>query len=887
MKLFSTCIIAFLLFTTNTFSQSITELILPRYIQGTGNFNPADDRKTPFACRLKIEGLTANKTYRYTTGFVDDPGNPSSEGHTIHIDAAGNFVRTENPDFISGYGEFTTDASGSYTGWFMAEVNHAFLFFPYPGSFVYFRVRLNDGDGGTSTVHYLTTTNQITTINFGPTPDDGTALRSTAATSGIAKNFVMLWDDATDRPVCGSVIESDGVDNTIANGYADFYTDFVNGQNKTWGVIIPNNLASGIKKIAQYNLTDGAETGVKTSADGSWAKAGGGSASTANADGGLASVIVLDGSIITLGAAVQQPQTITFVPLTAKTYGNADLDPGATASSTLPVTYTSSNLAVATIVNGNTIHIVGAGTTDITAEQAGSTDYSAAAPVVRSLTVNPAPLTITAENKEKVQGDPLPAFTIIYDGFVNGDDAGDLTTPPIASTTATASSGAGDYPITISGATATNYTITHVPGNLKVTASRQQQTIALGPLVPKTYGDADFAPATASSGLQVFYTSDNPAVATVVNNKIHIVGAGTAMIKASQPGDINYEAAVDVSELLTVKKASLIIKAENKSRLFGQPNPELTIAYTGFVNNESKTTLTTQPTISTTAIASSQPGNYPIKVEGAAAANYDITYENGTLTVNPLPAQTITFDALPVKRYGDGDFVTAATASSGLAVSYSSSNTSVATVVNGMIHITGAGTTNITASQPGNAFNAPAPDVIRTLTVQKANLEIRVADTVKMEGQRNPDLEIKYNGFVNGENVSNLITPAVVSTTATTNSVAGKYPILVTGATSNNYAIAQLSATLRILPPQGSSEDNINAYLSSPGQLKVNIYSVEAGKAGIQLFDQHGTRLLQVNVTLVKGHSSYQLPVGNVVPGIYHVRVSGPAFLLKTKVVIR
>jgi len=746
---------------------------------------------------------------------------------------------------------------------------------------------LNDGNGGTNTVHYLTSTNQITTINFGATPDDGTALRSTPATSGIAKNFVMLWDDATDRPVCGSVIESDGVANTVANGYADFYADFVNSQNKTWGVIIPNNLASGIKKIAQYNLTDGAETGAKTSADGSWAQAGGGAASTANASGGLSSVIVLDGSIITLGASVQQPQTITFDPFTAKTYGDADLNPGATASSTLPITYASSNQAVATIINGNTIHIIGAGTTDITAAQAGNTDYSAAMPVVRTLTVNPAALTITAEDKEKVQGDPLPLFTIIYNGFVNGDDAGDLTTPPVASTAATAASGAGDYPITVSGATAINYAITHVAGNLKITAAKQQQTITFGPLAPKKYGDADFVPATASSGLQVTYTISDPAVATVVNNKIHITGVGTTTITASQGGSANYEAAADVSQSLTVNKAPLTIKANNQSRLYGQPNPNLTIAYTGFVNNENNTHLTTQPTISTTATNTSQPGDYPITIAGATAVNYAITHENGILTVNALPSQIITFDALPVKRYGDGDFAMVATASSGLAVGYTSSNASVATVVNGAIHITGAGTTNITASQPGNAFNAPAPDVIRTLTIQKANLEIRALDTSKIEGQANPNLEIIYSGFVNGENVSNLTSPPSVTTTATTGSVTGRYPITVSGATSNNYSIAQLSAILRILPPQGNAQDNLNAYVSSPGQLKVNIYSVEAGKAGIQLFDQQGTRMLQVNVTLVKGHNSYQLPVGNVIPGIYHVLVNGPGFLLKSKVVIR
>lgn len=79
--------------------------------------------------------------------------------------------------------------------------------------------------------------------------------------------------------------------------------------------------------------------------------------------------------------------------------------------------------------------------------------------------------------------------------------------------------------------------------------------------------------------------------------------------------------------------------------------------------------------------------------------------------------QTITFPTLPVKVTGDADFNPGATASSGLAVTYTSSNTAVATIVNGMIHIVSAGSTIITASQAGNSSYNPAPDVSQPLTV--------------------------------------------------------------------------------------------------------------------------------------------------------------------------
>ena len=93
---------------------------------------------------------------------------------------------------------------------------------------------------------------------------------------------------------------------------------------------------------------------------------------------------------------------------------------------------------------------------------------------------------------------------------------------------------------------------------------------------------------------------------------------------------------------------------------------------------------------------------------------------NGSISVkasNPLTSQTITFPAVPVKAIGDADFSPGATASSGLAVNYASSDTSVAVIVGGLIHIAGEGTTTITASQPGNSTYAAAADVSQVLTV--------------------------------------------------------------------------------------------------------------------------------------------------------------------------
>ena len=75
-----------------------------------------------------------------------------------------------------------------------------------------------------------------------------------------------------------------------------------------------------------------------------------------------------------------------------------------------------------------------------------------------TLTVSAATLTITANDKTKVYGAVNPALTVSYSGFVNGDTAASLVTPPSVSTTATAGSGVGTYPITASGAVSSNAT---------------------------------------------------------------------------------------------------------------------------------------------------------------------------------------------------------------------------------------------------------------------------------------------------------------------------------------------------------------------------------------------------------------------------------------------
>jgi len=161
------------------------------------------------------------------------------------------------------------------------------------------------------------------------------------------------------------------------------------------------------------------------------------------------------------------------------------------------------------------------------------------------------------------------------------------------------------------------------------------EVITFNTLPVKTYGDPDFDPGATSndSGVPIDYTSDDPTIATVVNGQIHITGAGTANIMATQPGDNNYNAAFPVIQPLIVKQFPLSITVDDQTRYFGQPNPVFTFSYSPFVYNENASNLLTQPIATTIANQASAPAKYVINIEGATSVNYKITQLPGTLTI--------------------------------------------------------------------------------------------------------------------------------------------------------------------------------------------------------------------------------------------------------------
>jgi hypothetical protein len=122
---------------------------------------------------------------------------------------------------------------------------------------------------------------------------------------------------------------------------------------------------------------------------------------------------------------------------------------------------------------------------------------------------------------------------------------------------------------------------------------------------------------------------------------------------------------------------------------------------------------------------------------------YNTSKASGNPSTFSIPKldQTIVFNPLPTKSFGDNDFNPGATASSGLPITYTSLNEAVATITNGLIHITGLGSTHITASQAGNDIYGAACDITQTLIVTAITGEEILENLYKIKIYPNPTFD--------------------------------------------------------------------------------------------------------------------------------------------------
>ncbi len=397
-----------------------------------------------------------------------------------------------------------------------------------------------------------------------------------------------------------------------------------------------------------------------------------------------------------------------------------------------------------------------------------------------SLIIEKAPLTVSAGNYTKKQGDPMPVFKAVYNGFKNNETEDVLTKKPVITTTATEASAPGSYPVTVSGAEAQNYDISYKPGTLTVTEA--DAVIITAKSYSRAYGDNNPTFEYEVQGAQL----DGVPEITCEATKGSPVGTYAIVVKQGTVKNYNVTFA---NGTLTVTKAPLIISVGTYTKRQGDPMPEFKAAYDGFKNNETEDVLTKKPVIMTTATESSAPGEYPVTVSGAEAQNYDINYQSGTLSVTEADAVIITAKSYS-RTYGDNN-PTFEYEVQGAQLDGVPEITCEATKGSPV------GTYAIVVKQ-GTVKNYNVTFANGTLTVTKAPLIISVGTYTKRQGDPMPEFKAAYDGFKNNETEDVLTKKPVIMTTATESSAPGEYPVTVSGAEAQNYDISYQPGTLTV-----------------------------------------------------------------------------------------
>ena len=262
------------------------------------------------------------------------------------------------------------------------------------------------------------------------------------------------------------------------------------------------------------------------------------------------------------------------------------------------------------------------------------------------LTINKAPLTITAKDTTRAYGTANPILTYTYSGLVNGDLA--TFTWPTIITAALPNSPPGTYPIIPSAAIDPNYTITYVNGTLTVT--KAPLTITAKPHTI-TYNGTAY---TGGNGVEPTGFAAGESISNLTGTLNYIgtsqgsKNVGTYIIKPDGLSSPNYNI-IYAEGSLEIKKATLKVIAGDQSVNFGTPAAKIltdaTFTYASLLGGDDASAITGVVSYSTNYTPLTSTGTSGIFIEpiitGLSAVNYELIAEKGNIIITAPPASPV------------------------------------------------------------------------------------------------------------------------------------------------------------------------------------------------------------------------------------------------------
>ena len=428
-----------------------------------------------------------------------------------------------------------------------------------------------------------------------------------------------------------------------------------------------------------------------------------------------------------------------------------------------------------------------------------------------TLTITKAPLSISAGNYTKKQGDAMPVFKASYAGFKNGEDESVLTKQPVFSCEANEASAPAEYAVTISGADAENYEINYEQGHLTVVEA--DAVVVRAKSYNRQYGDENPVFEFETEGAALDGTPEIVCSA-VANSPV-----GSYTIEVKQGSIKNYNVHFE-SGSLVITKAPLSISAGNYTKKQGDAMPVFKASYVGFKNGEDESVLTKQPVFSCEANEASAPAEYAVTISGADAENYDISYEQGHLTVVEADAVVVRAKSYS-RQYGDEnpvfEFETEGAALDG-----------TPEIVCSAVANSPVGSYTIEVKQ-GSIKNYNVHFESGSLVITKAPLSISAGNYTKKQGDAMPVFKASYAGFKNGENESVLTKQPVFSCEANEASAPAEYAVTISGADAENYEISYEQGVLTVtgMPKPIISTDEATLRITTETDNAVIYYTLD------------------------------------------------------------
>jgi alpha-tubulin suppressor-like RCC1 family protein len=547
--------------------------------------------------------------------------------------------------------------------------------------------------------------------------------------------------------------------------------------------------------------------------------------------------IYTSGSVTATFQVIKATPSITSFSIPTKIFGNnAFTISQPVTNSNGSFSYISSNTSVATI-SGNTITIVGAGNATITATQAATTNFNSQT-ITTSFQVNKATPSIT--------GFSIPTKTF-------GDSSFQIQKPPsnsdgsfnyLSSNTSVATIsgdnitivGPGTSTITANQLETANYTAIKVTASFQVNKSTPSMPSFSIPT--KIFGDGAFTIdlSGSDSNGSFSYTSSNSSVATISGNTITIVGAGSTTITATQAETIYYTSGTVTASLQVNKATPTISTFSIPIKIFGdtpftinRPISNSDGSFNYISSDESVAT------ISGNTITIVGSGTAMITATQTATTNYNSRTITTLFQVNKA-TPSITSFSIPIKTYGDGSFkIPKPFSSIDGSFSYTSSNTSVATISGDMITIVGAGTSIITATQmASSSYNSIT--ITTSFQVNKATPSIpSFSIQNKIFGDSPFTVDISGSNSDGSFNyVSSDTSVATVSGNTITIVGTGSVTIIATQSSTSNFTSGTTTASFQVnqpskpIPSIGSLSIGSKTY----GDLSFNINNPESNSNG-------------------------------------------------------